>query len=80
MSILPLLLKVYERVINEQALNYFQTFFNEILRAFRKAHDSTQHSLLELLLNRGRFFGSILMDFSKVYDCLKDDLLLVKFQ
>ena len=80
MSILPLLLKVYERVINEQVLNYFQTFFNKILCGFRKAHNCTQHSLFELLLNRGRFFGSILMDFSKVYDCLKDDLLLVKFQ
>ena len=43
-------------------------------------HNSTQHGLFELLLNRGRFFGSILMDFSKAYDCLKDDLLLVKFQ
>ena len=80
MSMLPLLLNVYERVINEQALNYFQTFFNEILRGFRKAHNNTQHSLFELLLNRGSFFGSILMDFSKVYDCLKGDLLLVKFQ
>ena len=43
MSILPLLLKVYERVINEQALNYF---FNEILRGLRKAHNSMQHGLL----------------------------------
>ena len=68
---------VYERVINEQALNYF---FNEILRGFRKVHNSTQHGLFKLLLNRDRFFGSILMDFSKVYDCLKDDLPLVKFQ
>ena len=41
MGILPLLLKVYEGVINEQALSYFYTFFNEILRGFRKAHSST---------------------------------------
>ena len=33
-------------------------------------HNSTQHGLFELLLNRGRFFGSILMDFSKAYDYL----------
>ena len=25
------------------------------------------------------FFASILMDFSKAYDCLKDDLFLAKF-
>ena len=39
-----------------------------------------QHGLFKLLLKRGKFFGSILMDFSKVYDCLKDNLLLDKFQ
>ena len=58
MSILPLLLKVCERVINEQGLNYFQTFFNEIFCGFRKAYNSTQHDLFKLLLYRGMFFGS----------------------
>ena len=85
MSILSLLLKVYERVIYEQVSNYFEAFFNENLYGFRKTH-STQHALFELLtslqnsLNRGWFFGSILMDFSKDYDFLKDGLLLAKFQ
>ena len=31
-STLPLLSKVYERVIFEQALNYLESIFNEILR------------------------------------------------
>ena len=58
-----------------------ETFFNEILCGFRKAH-STQHASFELItswqtsLRRGRFVGPILMDLSKAYDCLKDDLLL----
>ena len=43
-SILPLLLKVYERVIYEQASYYFEPFFNEILWGFRKAHN-TQYAL-----------------------------------
>ena len=43
-SILPLLLKVYERVIYEQASNYFELFFNKILCGFKKAH-STQYDL-----------------------------------
>ena len=78
-SILPLLLKVYERVIYEQASNYFEPFFSDILCGYRKV-PGRQHALFELLtswqtsLNRGGFFGSILMDFSKAYDCLKDDL------
>ena len=85
MSILPLLSKVYERVIYEQSSNYFEPFSNEVLCGFRKAY-STQHPSFELLtswqtsLSRGGFVGSILMGLSKVYDCLKDDLLLPKLQ
>ena len=84
-SILPLLSKVYERVIYEEASNYFESFFNEILCGFRKAY-STEHPSFELLiswqtsLSRGGFVDSILMDLSKAYDCLKDDLLLPKLQ
>ena len=76
MSILPPLSKVYERVIYEQASNYFEPFSNEILSGF-----STQHPSFELLtswqtsLSRGGFVGSILMDFSKAYDCLNEDVL-----
>ena len=84
-SILPLLSKVYERVIYEQTSYYFEPFFNEILCGFRKAH-STQHALFKLLtswqnsLDRGEFVGSILMDLPKAYDCLPHDLLLAKLQ
>ena len=47
-SILPLLSKVYERVIYEQAWNYFETVFNESLCGIRKAH-STPHAFFKLL-------------------------------
>ena len=51
----------------------------------QKAH-IMQHASFDLLtswqtsLSRGGFVGSILMDLSKAYDCLKDDLLLAKLQ
>ena len=48
LSILPLLSKIYERVTFEQASNYFELFFNDILCILRKAQ-STQHTLLKLL-------------------------------
>ena len=48
MSILPLLAKIYERLIYEQASNDFEPFFNEILGGFRKAH-SAQQGLFKLL-------------------------------
>ena len=82
-SILALLSKVYERVIYEQASNYFEPFFNEILCGFRKAC-STEHPSFELLiswqtsLSKGGFVDSILMDLSKAYDCLNDDVLLAQ--
>ena len=85
MSILPPLSKFYERLIHEQAPNYFESFFNKILCGYRKA-PSRQHALFELLtswqtlLNRGEFVGSILMDFSKAHGCIKHDLLLAKLQ
>ena len=81
MGVLPLLSKVHERVICEQA----PIFFNEILCRFRKAH-STQHASFELItswqtsLRRGGFVGSILMDLPKTYDCLKNILFLAKLQ
>ena len=38
-SILPLLSKVYERGIYEHPSKFFEPFFNEILRGFRKTLD-----------------------------------------
>ena len=46
-SILPLLSKVYKRVIYERQ-NYFEPILNESLCRFREAH-STQHALFKLL-------------------------------
>ena len=47
-SILPLLSKVYERVIYEQASSYFEPFFSDILCGYRK-EPGRQHALFELL-------------------------------
>ena len=64
---------------------YFEPFFNEILRGFRKAR-SLLHALCKLLtswqnsLDRDGFVGSVLMHLSKTYDCLPHDLLLAKIQ
>ena len=69
----------------EQTSYYFESFFNEILCGFRKAH-STQDALFKLLtscqnsLDRDGFVGSILMDLSKAYDCLSRNLLLAELQ
>ena len=47
-SILPLLSKVYGKVIYNQSSGYSESFLNNILCGFRKAH-STQHALFKQL-------------------------------
>ena len=73
--ILPLVSKVYERLIYNQLSEYTESFSSHILCGFRKVH-STQHALSKLLqswqkeLDNGGFVGTILMDLSKAYDCI----------
>ena len=56
--------------MNIQLHDYMETFLNQLLCGFRKAH-STQHALFRLIqswqkeLNESRFVATILMDFSK---------------
>ena len=84
-SILPLLSKVYERIIYNQLSKHSEQFLNSILCGFRNAHN-TQHPLFKLLhswqreLDSGGFVGIILMDFSKAYDCISHELLFAKLE
>ena len=45
-SVLPLLSKIFEKVIYNQLREYMDLFLNKILCRFRKAH-STQHALFK---------------------------------
>ena len=84
-SILPLVSKVFEKIMYDQLYKYIVHFLNQLLCGFRKAH-STQHALFRLLqkwqkeLDSGGFIGTILMDLSKAYDCLPHDLLIAKLE
>ena len=84
-SVLPLLLKVFERLFYDQLSEYLERYLNTLLCGFRKAH-STQHALFKLLqawkeeLDKSGFVGTILMDLYKAYDCLPHDLLIAKFE
>ena len=71
-SILPLISKLFERLIYNQLSEYTEGFLNHILCGFRKAH-ITQHALFKLLqscqkeLDNGGFVGTILTDLSTTY-------------
>ena len=84
-SVLPLVSKVFEKIMYDQLYEYIEHFLNQLLCGFCKAH-STQHALFRLSqkwqkeLDSGRFIGTILMDLSKAYDCLPHDLLIAKLE
>ena len=84
-GVLPLLLKVFERLFYDQLSEYLERYLNTLLCGFRKAH-FTQHALFKLLqawkeeLDKSGFVGTILMDLSKAYECLPHDLLIAKFE
>ena len=81
MSILPLLSKVFRKVIYNQLSDYSDNFLNNVLCSFQKVHN-TQHALFKLLqswqqdLDNGGFIDTILMDLSKAYDCIPHSLLI----
>ena len=84
-SILPLLSKVFEKVVYIQLYDYMESFLNQLFCGFRKAH-SMQHALFRLIqswqkeLDESGFVGTILMDLSKAYDCLPHDLMAAKLE
>ena len=67
----------------EQLYEYLKNYLNDLLCGFRMTH-STQHALIRLIQSRKReldnsgLLGKIIIDLSKVYDCLPHDLLIVK--
>ena len=66
-SVLPLLSKVFEKIMDDQLYEYAETFLNKLLCGLRKAH-STQHALFRLLqkwqkeLDSSGIVRTILMD------------------
>ena len=64
MSVLPLLSKVFEKVIYDQISQYLDKYLNSLLCGFRKVH-SSQYVLFKLLqawqeeLDKSGFVGKI---------------------
>ena len=90
-SLLPIISKIFERVLFEQIESFSEKILSPKLCGFRKGY-STQHALLNLLKNwqkaldrcsrcsgvQSGVLGTVLMDLSKAYDCLPHDLLIAK--
>ena len=82
-SILPVLSKIYERVIHNQLSEYFENILSDNQCAYRKGF-STQPSLMTLVetwkkaTDDKNKFGALLIDLSKAFDCICHDLLIAK--
>ena len=84
-SVLPCMSKVYEGVLVEQLNTYFNGIFSPYLSGFRK-HHSCHNVLLRYVerckqfLDSNKFYGSVLTDLSKAFDCLPHRLLIAKLK
>ena len=82
-SILPLVSKIFERIICKQLTTFFDNILSKYQCGFRKGH-GTQHCLLLMLekwkkaLDNKEAFGALLIDLSKAFDCLSPELLIAK--
>ena len=84
-SILPMFSKIFERVLFNQMIEFFDLHFNPYLSAFRPGF-GCQSVLLRILedwrkaLDDNLYVATVLMDLSKAFDCLPHDLLLLKLK
>ena len=82
-SILPVVSKFFERIMQKQINDFIISFLSPYLCGYRKSFN-TQHALLTLVENWRKsldikgFGGAILMDFSKAFYTLNHDLLIAK--
>ena len=82
-SILPVISKIFEKIMNDQLTSYFEKILSKFQCGFRQGF-STQDCLLLMLekwkhaVDNNKVFGALLTDLSKAFDCISHDLLIAK--
>ena len=82
-SILPVVSKIFEKLMCKQLSTHFENIFSKFQCGFRK-NFGTQHCLLLMIdkwkkaVDKNKVFGAILTDLSKAFDCICHDLLIAK--
>ena len=82
-SVLPIISKIFEKLLSKQIIIYIDKFLSKYQCGFRKGYN-VQHCLLAMIekwkkaVDNGNVFGALLMDLSKAFDCLQHDLIIAK--
>ena len=82
-SVLPIVAKIFERIIQKQINDFIISFLSIYLCGYRRGFNN-QHTFLTIVENRRKsldnksFGDSILMNLSKVFDTLNHELLIAK--
>ena len=83
-SILPVVSKIYERIMQNQIKSYVEKNLSPYLCGYRKGYN-TQYALTamiekwkEYLDKEGGIMGAVLMDLSKAFDTINHELLIAK--
>jgi len=82
-NLLPIISKIFERLIADQLDTYCQTIFHPILSGFRKKYGCSDilNKLLsdwKMSLDKKEKIGVVAIDLSKAFDCMPIGLLLAK--
>ena len=84
-SLIPIISKLYERNMFDQASAYIEKYLSPYLFGYRKGH-STEQCLIIMIetwkkaLDENNVAGGILTDLSKAFDCLSHELLIAKLE
>jgi hypothetical protein len=84
-SVLRICSKVFEKIFVNRITSYFQKIFSSLLCGYREGYNC-EHLLLKFIsvwknaLDNNKYFGAVLMDLSKAFDCLPHCLLIAKLR
>ncbi len=84
-SVLAVVSKVFERIIDKQTNEYIEGYLSRYLCGYRKFYNP-QHALLFMIekwkqsRDKGGLAGAVLMDLSKAFDTINHKLLIAKLR